>query len=68
MLPAFAYDRFALSVVVTFLSMFVVGALRALIANVRWWEAGLEMSALGALVAALAYGSGALVASVVSRA
>jgi hypothetical protein len=46
--------------------MFVVGASRALIANVRWWTAGLEMLGLGAVVAALAYGSGALVAAVVA--
>jgi VIT1/CCC1 family predicted Fe2+/Mn2+ transporter len=45
--------------------MFAVGASRALIANVRWWRAGLEMLLLGALVAALAYGSGAVVAAVV---
>jgi hypothetical protein len=39
--------------------MFVVGTLRALIANVRWWEAGMGTLALGAVVAALAYGCGA---------
>jgi VIT1/CCC1 family predicted Fe2+/Mn2+ transporter len=45
--------------------MFVVGASRALIANVRWWKAGCEMSGLGAVVAALAYASGAIVAAIV---
>jgi VIT1/CCC1 family predicted Fe2+/Mn2+ transporter len=68
MIPALAFDRFGLSMALTFLAMFAVGASRALIANVRWWKAGLEMSLLGALVAALAYGSGALVAAVVGRA
>jgi len=62
------FDRFMSSLVFTFLAMFVVGASRALIANVRWWKAGLEMLGLGALVAALAYGSGAAVASLVDRA
>ena len=55
-------DRFIASIVVTLVAMFVIGALRALIANVRWWKAGLEMLSLGALVALLAYASGGLVA------
>jgi VIT1/CCC1 family predicted Fe2+/Mn2+ transporter len=67
MLPSFAFDRFSLSIALTFLSMFLVGASRALIANVRWWKAGLEMLALGAVVAALAYASGAFVASLIER-
>jgi VIT1/CCC1 family predicted Fe2+/Mn2+ transporter len=46
-------------------AMFVVGALRALIANVRWWKAGIEMLSLGAVVALLAYASGGLVARLV---
>jgi VIT1/CCC1 family predicted Fe2+/Mn2+ transporter len=68
MVPALAFNRFVLSIALTFLAMFVVGASRALIANVRWWKAGLEMLILGAVVAALAYGSGALVAAAVDRA
>jgi VIT1/CCC1 family predicted Fe2+/Mn2+ transporter len=43
--------------------MFAVGGSRGLIANVRWWRGGLEMLALGAVVAALAYASGRLVAA-----
>ena len=65
MIPVLALDRFGLSIALTFLAMFAVGASRALIANVRWWKAGLEMLLLGALVAALAYGSGAVVAAMV---
>jgi VIT1/CCC1 family predicted Fe2+/Mn2+ transporter len=67
MIPALPLDRFTLSIALTFLAMFIVGASRALIANVRWWKAGLEMLGLGAVVAALAYGSGALVAALVER-
>jgi vacuolar iron transporter family protein len=67
MLPGLPFDRFSLSIALTFLAMFSVGASRAWIANVRWWKAGLEMMALGALVAALAYASGSLVAAVVER-
>ena len=66
LLPAGPVDRFALSVAITLLSLFTIGALRALIANVRWWHAGFEMFGLGAIVAGVAYGSGALVASLVS--
>jgi len=65
MLPTMPVDRFAMSVTLTLLSLFTVGALRALIANIRWWRAGLEMFGLGAIVAAVAYGSGALVATLV---
>jgi VIT1/CCC1 family predicted Fe2+/Mn2+ transporter len=60
-LPALLVDRFALSVALTLLTLFLVGASRATIANVRWWWAGLEMFVLGAVVAAVAYGSSALV-------
>jgi len=68
MLSGAGLDRFTLSAALTFVSMFLVGASRALIANVRWWKAGLEMLALGAVVAAIAYGSGAMVATLVDRA
>ena len=63
--PAIAPNRFGLSVALTLGTMFAVGASRALITRVRWWTAGFEMLALGALVAALAYASGHLVASLI---
>lgn len=66
MLPALAVDRFVLSSVLTLLTMFVVGALRAIITNVPWWKAGFEMLILGAVVAAVAYGSGGFVAWLVT--
>ena len=58
-------NRFASSVALTLMAMFVVGASRGLIAKVRWWKAGLEMLGLGAVVAALAYASGRIVAGLV---
>ena len=58
-------SRLAWSVVLTFVTLFTVGALRALVTVDRWWVAGLEMFGLGAAVALLAYGSGALVAHIV---
>lgn len=66
MLPVLAIDRFALSVLLTLLALFLVGASRALVSNVRWWRGGVEMLGLGASVAAAAYGSGAVVAKLVT--
>jgi VIT1/CCC1 family predicted Fe2+/Mn2+ transporter len=67
MVPDFPLDRFTASIALTLFAMFAVGASRALIARARWWTAGLEMLVLGAVVAALAYGSGKLVAALVNR-
>jgi vacuolar iron transporter family protein len=67
MVPTFPLDRFIASIAFTLVAMFVVGASRALITRARWWAAGFEMLALGAVVAALAYGSGKLVAQWVDR-
>ncbi|HEY7473381.1 MAG TPA: VIT1/CCC1 transporter family protein [Vicinamibacterales bacterium] len=63
LLPGLSGRRFAWSIVVTLLALFTVGALRSLIAGVRWWSAGLEMLGLGGVVALVAYGSGAFVAA-----
>jgi VIT1/CCC1 family predicted Fe2+/Mn2+ transporter len=60
-----AAGGFTHSVLLTFGALFVVGALRTLVTVDRWWSAGLEMLALGAVVAAAAYGAGALVAAIV---
>ena len=67
MLRGWPIDRFTSSIGLTMGAMFAVGASRALIARARWWKAGFEMLGLGAVVAALAYVSGALVAAVVDR-
>ena len=65
MLPMLPADRLSTSVAFTLAALFIVGASRAFIANVRWWRAGFEMLGLGAAVALLAYGSGKLVARLV---
>jgi VIT1/CCC1 family predicted Fe2+/Mn2+ transporter len=64
-LPGLTVDRFIVSSALTLGTMFLVGALRALVTNVRWWKAGVEMLSLGALVALIAYASGGLVARLV---
>jgi len=56
-------SRFAWSIGLAYSAMFGVGASRASISNSRWWTAGLEMLGLGVVVTAVAYGTGALVAS-----
>ena len=57
-----------LSVLLTFATLFVVGAMRALITVSRWWSAGAEMLLLGVVVAAAAYISGSIVATLVGGA
>jgi len=47
-------------------ALFAVGAARTMVTVDRWWIAGLEMLSLGAIVAATAYGAGAVIAAVVS--
>lgn len=66
LLPPMAPGRLAWSAAVTFGSLFAVGATRTTVTVDRWWKAGLEMLLLGILVAATAYGAGALIAAVIS--
>jgi len=65
-LPPFREEEFSWSIVSTFVALFVVGAARTMVTVDRWWIAGLEMLSLGAIVAATAYGAGAVIAAVVS--
>jgi VIT1/CCC1 family predicted Fe2+/Mn2+ transporter len=67
-MPVPAVNRLSSSAALTLLAMFGIGASRAWIANVRWWKAGIEMLALGAAVAAVAYASGAFIARLIERA
>jgi vacuolar iron transporter family protein len=65
MIPALS-ARFPLSTAFTLATLFTIGASRAMISSVKWWRTGLEMFALGAIVAAVAFGSGSIVAAIVS--
>jgi len=51
----------AISTIMTFTTLFVLGALRALVTRDRWWQTGLETFALGTFVAGAAYAAGRLV-------
>ena len=50
----------------TFTTLFLLGALRALVTKDRWWLTGLETLLLGAIVAGAAYGAGRLVLAAAS--
>ena len=66
LLPTASDTRFIWSAVLTFGSLFAVGAARSTVTEDRWWATGLEMLILGMAVAAAAYGAGALVSVVTS--
>ena len=53
---------FAVAIVLTGLALFVVGAARVVVTDATWWRSGLEMTTIGAIAAAVAYGVGALIA------
>jgi vacuolar iron transporter family protein len=67
-MPAMARDPFALSIVLTLVVLFGIGALRASVTADRAWASGLETLGLGVIVAVVAYGAGAAVASLVETA
>jgi VIT1/CCC1 family predicted Fe2+/Mn2+ transporter len=52
-----------LSTVMTFTTLFVLGALRAIVTKDRWWQTGLETLVKGTFVAGAAYAAGHLVVS-----
>jgi VIT1/CCC1 family predicted Fe2+/Mn2+ transporter len=48
------------AILATSVALFTVGSLRTLVTGIRWWIAGLEMFAIGAVAAFVAYGIGSL--------
>jgi vacuolar iron transporter family protein len=54
--------RFPTAIALTLATLFAVGALRALVTRLGWIRSGLEMLAVGALAAAVAYAIGAFAA------
>ena len=61
LVPGLAAWRFEASSVFTLVALFLVGASRALVTDVRWLRAGIEMLALGLVVAVVAFYSGRVV-------
>jgi VIT1/CCC1 family predicted Fe2+/Mn2+ transporter len=66
LLNVHADDRLIASIAATFATLFILGAVRAVITRDRWWVTGLETLLLGAIVAGAAYGAGRLVAAAVA--
>jgi VIT1/CCC1 family predicted Fe2+/Mn2+ transporter len=60
--PGRSSRQLVTSTILTFATLFLLGAVRAAITRDRWWRTGLETLALGTVVAAAAYGAGYLVA------
>ena len=56
---------FALSIIITGVSLFAVGSARSFITKHSWWRSGLEMFIVGLLAASAAYGVGAFLKGVV---
>jgi VIT1/CCC1 family predicted Fe2+/Mn2+ transporter len=65
-IAAFRRGEFGWSIAAPLAALFAVGAARSAVTADRWWVAGLEMLLLGGLVAAAAYGAGALAAAAAS--
>jgi VIT1/CCC1 family predicted Fe2+/Mn2+ transporter len=63
LIPGLAEDQFVMATVLTLVALFGVGAARSVVTVEGWLVSGLEMLGLGVLVAAVSYGCGALVAS-----
>jgi VIT1/CCC1 family predicted Fe2+/Mn2+ transporter len=59
------WNRFAWSTVSSLAVLFTVGAARSRVGTGTWWANGLEMVGLGAIVGAVAYYSGSVVAALV---
>ena len=55
-------QQFEMAIACALGAQFAVGAGRSLVTASRWWISGLEMLALGAVVAAVAYLTGAVIA------
>jgi vacuolar iron transporter family protein len=63
LLPVGHEHAFTSSALATMAALFSVGAARSSVTVGQWWRSGLEMLGLGIIVAAVAYGAGALIAS-----
>jgi VIT1/CCC1 family predicted Fe2+/Mn2+ transporter len=58
-------DMFLQAIIATSITLFVVGSLRARITGINWFRAGMEMLAIGALAAFVAYIIGKLLGNLI---
>lgn len=66
-LPINPDHQFAVAILLTLTSLFSIGAMRALVVDIQWFRAGLEMLIVGASAALIAYGIGMLGASLAQQ-
>lgn len=57
--------RFQVTAAATLAALFVVGALRSLVTDLRWWIAGAEMLLVGAVAAAISFAIGSMLQGLV---
>lgn len=67
LVPLLPDQRFPIAIGLTALILFVVGAARAAVIELKWWRSGLEMLIIGTVAAAVAYGIGALLSTLVGQ-
>jgi len=65
LVPGLAVGRFPVAIFLTATALFSAGALRTLAIKTGWFKAGAEMLLVGTLAASIAYGVGALLATMV---
>ncbi|MGI5835682.1 MAG: VIT1/CCC1 transporter family protein [Chloroflexota bacterium] len=58
---------FTVSIGLTLVTLFIVGALRAAVIELKWWRSGMEMLLVGSGAAALAYVIGAFLATLIGQ-
>ncbi|AJF62085.1 TPA: hypothetical protein HA239_05495 [Candidatus Woesearchaeota archaeon] len=58
LIPSLTIDLFMVSIFLTGLALFVVGAMRSLVTRLSWLRSGLEMLFVGGITALVAYGVG----------
>jgi vacuolar iron transporter family protein len=58
------HSQLLAATLMTLVTLFVVGAARALVTHLRWWKAGTEMLLVGAAAAAVSYAVGFLLAGI----
>jgi VIT1/CCC1 family predicted Fe2+/Mn2+ transporter len=56
-------SRLSISIVLTLVALFGVGATRSIFSEDSWWKTGLEMLTLGVIVAVVAFAAGAIAGS-----
>lgn len=62
----FSANSFRLSLIMTFISLFIIGSMRSKITAKNFWTAGFEMLILGGVAASIAYLVGMILAKIIS--